>query len=207
MSTDTFFRFRNQFGTFCRVVFALVEWIIAIRCMTLPGCCQNNHLNYASTRTTVSLKIFDVSYIVYFTTLCVLCCCIPGSRPTVTHMDIVMNVDTPVVRSCGSASPRICRLTSTSSLSGCAHAFLREYHAELSRQRCFEALLFKFNKTVKLEALTRWLFSSSLRTFVVVVVKKDVHRETMIGQKLTKCSSIWIAMLNGRRSQSDQCIM
>jgi len=40
---------------------------------------------------------YQISYVVYFISLRVLCCCISGGRPTVTHMDIVMNVDT---RSC-----------------------------------------------------------------------------------------------------------
>jgi hypothetical protein len=34
MSTDTFFRFRNQFGTFCRIFYAPVARIIVIRYMT-----------------------------------------------------------------------------------------------------------------------------------------------------------------------------
>jgi hypothetical protein len=59
-----FFAFETNFGHFCRIVFASVEWIIEIRCMTLPGCCENNYLEYASTCTTVSFKVFDISNLI-----------------------------------------------------------------------------------------------------------------------------------------------
>ena len=174
MSKDIFFRFRNQFRIFLWYPFR-TGW--GNRCDKM----YDIHPDVVKTTVSKVLVLphhaksltYHISYIVYFT-LRVLCCCIPGCRPTVSHMDIVMNVDATyhtwrrwrrqytfvVVRSCRAASTRICRLTSTSSLGGCVHAFLLEYHAELSRQRCFETFLVKSDKTVKHEAFILWLLSS-----------------------------------------------
>ena len=68
----------TNFGHFCRFVFAPVEWIIAIRRMTVPGCCENTYLEYASTRTTISFKVIDISCII-----CNVCCALPRIRSTI----------------------------------------------------------------------------------------------------------------------------
>ena len=159
MSTDTFFCFRNQFRTFLWYPFR-TGWGGSLRSDVWhsPGYCENRYLEYASNRTRVSFKVFDISYIIcsvlYSTCSLLLYSRLSSHRYPHGHR-IECRCD--LLEEGGvnnrATSTRISRLTSTSSLvGGCVHAFLREYHAELSRQRCVETFLFKSDKTVKHEA-------------------------------------------------------
>jgi hypothetical protein len=90
-----FFALETNLGHFCGILFAPVEGDRCDQMYDIPP----DIVKIAISSTQVIVLEYHsksltshISYVVYFT-LRVLCCCIPGCRPTDTHMDIVLNVD------------------------------------------------------------------------------------------------------------------